>query len=513
MGVAPDRHLHSRYDPVREAKRFVESITVPSGAALIVVCEPGESYLAEPLRQRFPGARLLAIRYQTDLFLDSDSLWDSVWRPEALTSLDSFLFDCIPDDLLPLLGYVEWLPSGERWPQVASFVRETTRRFLELQKKILVTRTAFGPRWLKNMARNAMYARSTCILKPIDEPIFLAGAGPSLDKHLARINDNCRILAVSSSLVAFSGINTVPDICVATDGGFWALPYFKDLREETCVALPLEAAIPPAVLGRNRVSMLSYGSALEEAVLGACAITPVKARRNGTVTGTALELALDLTSNKVYGAGLDFAPAQCFSHVRNHRSEIDSRIVSNRLQPVATSLVRSELDISSLEMYAGWFEREAGRFNGRFSRLSPSGRILNGIPDSRDCFNPGADKSFSVKPKDTNGCIATGGLSQENKTEKLKKLAESLRVFFDVHSDPLLYRGDPGVSRKLIAPGLTLDFLQLAHFTGFLEILPLVERASEDASAAERIAGEARRISEDAEAFSNKIEAYANGIA
>lgn len=71
--------LHSAYNPQKEAERFSETIT--GSPKIIIITEPGESYLAPVLRNKFPHAKLIAIRYTDTYFLSSDKLWNSVWRP------------------------------------------------------------------------------------------------------------------------------------------------------------------------------------------------------------------------------------------------------------------------------------------------------------------------------------------------------------------------------------------------------------------------------------------------
>ena len=71
--------LHSAYNPQKEAERFCENIT--GNPKIILITEPGESYLVTPLRKKFPNTKIIAIRYTDTYFLDSDKLWDQVWRP------------------------------------------------------------------------------------------------------------------------------------------------------------------------------------------------------------------------------------------------------------------------------------------------------------------------------------------------------------------------------------------------------------------------------------------------
>jgi len=101
----PPFRLHSKYNPHKEAEQFVN--TIGGSPSIIVITEPGESYLAPALRSSFPHARLIAIRYTDDLFSDSDTFWDVVWRP-LQGNLPFFLLAYIPDELLGATRFLSW---------------------------------------------------------------------------------------------------------------------------------------------------------------------------------------------------------------------------------------------------------------------------------------------------------------------------------------------------------------------------------------------------------------------
>ena len=64
--------LHSAYNPFKEAERYLDSHNFTYAPLYIVVTEPGESYLAQTIKTRFPETKIIAIRYTTNLFRDSD---------------------------------------------------------------------------------------------------------------------------------------------------------------------------------------------------------------------------------------------------------------------------------------------------------------------------------------------------------------------------------------------------------------------------------------------------------
>ena len=68
--------LHSKYNPHKEAEQFAAAIEgYPS---VIVITEPGESYLAPVLKAKFPCTKCIAVRYSETLFSGFDNLWDAV---------------------------------------------------------------------------------------------------------------------------------------------------------------------------------------------------------------------------------------------------------------------------------------------------------------------------------------------------------------------------------------------------------------------------------------------------
>lgn len=371
--------LHSRYDPVKEAIRYIDQQDFPFRPAIIVITEPGESYLAEPLRSRFPGAALVAVRYQDSSFKDTDCLWDAVWRPGSRTALVSFLFNCVPDELLPVTSFLCWKPSDAVWPEMSRTVWEGISSMIRTQQSVMYTRSAFGSRWFLNMVKNCAQAEHLCFAPKTAKPVILAAAGPSLEKLFPLNNSGYYICAVSAASSCLAAHGCLPDVSIATDGGYWAMDHFRNLPTTVPVAFPLEAAIPERVLEGNPLIVLSYGSCLENLFLDSSGIVAEKACRNGTVSGTAALYALSHTASCVLAAGLDLAPTSSFSHARPNVADSAIDISTDRMRPLAGALYDKNRNYGALETYAGWFESRDATFRGRFFRLSSQGRPLAGI--------------------------------------------------------------------------------------------------------------------------------------
>lgn len=461
--------LHSRYDPLREAERYVEAVGFTFKPACIVVTEPGESWLAGVLRKKYPGAILIALRYDTERFAESDSSWDAVWRPGNSITVDSFLFNCISDEYLPLTVFLPWKPADQVWPEQSAAVWNGIASLIRLQKDIMYTRSHFGKRWLANSLKNLVALRTVIRPVTVNKPVFLALAGPSLEKQFPVDSGKFFVCGVSSSVSCLVRNGCAMDLCLATDGGYWALPLFRALDEGVTVAFPLEAAIPSRILERNPAILLDYGSALEKELFAIAGIVPESAKRNGTVAGTAARYLLDHSSSSVYAAGLDLRNSLSFPHARPHVGLSDMECKTGRLDPASHELFLRNRESASLDVYASWFSSRGASLSNRFFRLAPEGRPLEGIKTVSASDVPEAKRDGSaqnVKPE-----------RQELKDVRTRKaeLARFLEKFID-ELEGCMRLTDSQMKilqfgRVFSGNALYAELLQMISYTGYIGAL------------------------------------------
>ncbi len=344
--------IHSKYNPQREAQQFVN--TIKGSYSFFVVTEPGESYLAEPLRERFPDAVFIAIRYSSTLFYESDTLWDFVWRPR-FGSLPFFLLNHIPDERLSSTCFFSWKPSDRAFPEESTQVWNDIQTAISMIKQVMYTRSFFGKRWFKNTIKNAIYLKKPATLHFGTQDFLLTGAGPSLSEINPTLSNYLSTVTVSSafSALAYKGIK--PDLCISTDAGYWALRHFDRINPSIPIAFPFEAAIPSSILEHNYCIPLSYGSPLERELFQQSAFTILSAKENGTVMGTALELLLRHTHQHVFVAGLDLAATKGFSHVQPHNSTLFASQQINKVHSLTGTLAVQNFNTESLSVYRNWF--------------------------------------------------------------------------------------------------------------------------------------------------------------
>lgn len=386
----PSFRLHSKYNPHKEAQLFAD--TIEGFPSIIVITEPGESYLAPVLKAAFPCAKRIAVRYTDDLFTDSDRLWDAVWRPKS-GSLPFFLVAHVPDEKLSATRFLSWKAADKAFPDAAVTVWKGIRAAIDLLTSVMHTRSFFGKKWLQNTVYNAVRVEYPAAVSFGTQDFILAGAGPSLDELTAGQAAPYSIVAVTSAYRPLAARHITPALCIGTDAGYWALRLFDGMDRDVPIAFPLEAAVPAAIMERNPCIALSYGSPLEIAVCSAVGLRPLAARENGTVTGTACELLLTHTDRRIVLAGVDLAAGQGFSHAQSHSSMARVCAAADRMHPLAGMLVAQNFQTKSLEAYRQWFLQLPPEAAVRLSRAGRGGASIptikrvqlpeNHLPDGR----------------------------------------------------------------------------------------------------------------------------------
>ncbi len=377
--------LHSRYNPQAEAARYADVAVRLPNPAFIVVAEPGEGFLAEALRRKHPNALLCAVRYQDEFFTESDALWDCVWRPSSGASIETFLYNAIPDEAMPASVFIPWKAADAFWPDEAKAAWEAIGRFIRLEQSVMATRAAFGQRWLKNCVRNIAKAELPALLPKIDAPPLIVASGPQLEHFPAsffeEMTERFFVSALSSASAFLAARGALPDTIISTDGGYWAGRLFTKKLADVPVMFPLEANIPNFALEGGISVFLSYGGVLEEELFSLCRLSPFSARRNGTVSGTAADFFLRRADGNVYVAGLDLKSGKAFQHARPHPASPEKAASFYRLDPLESQAAGAAFS-SSLPLYRSWFEsmneEQANRLirlESRKGELGPLGKI------------------------------------------------------------------------------------------------------------------------------------------
>ena len=72
--------LHSHYDPVREAKRFIQNSIKDEKPSLILLLGAGIGYIVSAIRELYPSTKLIAVFYNIDIFNNHFAKKDLYWH-------------------------------------------------------------------------------------------------------------------------------------------------------------------------------------------------------------------------------------------------------------------------------------------------------------------------------------------------------------------------------------------------------------------------------------------------
>ena len=357
--IAEGFYLHSNYAPRKEAQRFVENLTIPYTPSAIIITEPALSYAADFLRNKFPELRIGVIRY-SDYFEKYNSKFDFVLNYFEHPDFEVYLESIFTEEELLTTLFISWTASAKVFPQEDKKVWTGIKAAMERSKTLLITRQYFEKKWFLNSCR---FIKNTSKLitfeGQIDKDILIISSGPSLIPFIDSIRQNQNkffIICLSSAISLCIKYQIKPDLCMTTDGGYWAGEHLKILsRESLPLAMPLEGYCSKNLLSELNILPLDYGDGISSDFISAAKLPAKKAIRNGTVSGTALLFAYNYGSRNIYLAGLDLACKTGFQHTQPNQLEINSSLSDNRIHTKTGRLTRSELTNGSLDIYRNWF--------------------------------------------------------------------------------------------------------------------------------------------------------------
>jgi hypothetical protein len=423
-----------------EAEKYIASLHLEKPYQYFILIEPALGYLAEALERRFPQAEFIILHCSA--FYSNEklrSLWPGdvenrvaikapSWNPSCKESLENFLDRNIGAAEPAEIRFIEWKPSvnayGKMCVDLAASTVDCIRRIAAGKNTV----RNFGRRWLRNALRNLPLLRNPVEFHAGMQPILICAAGPSLEDSLPAVAEWKQtrappfLIAVSSAAPALLYRQIIPDIIIAVDGGPWALLHLlesfrsmKNTDKRPVIVAALTASLPSQTEYWPTL-ILGDGSLWQELLLRSCGKLPFKNfPQRGTVSASALDLALLLTGGNIYFAGLDFSHRDIKTHAKPYAFDTIPESAASRLTPLYSLTFERETTISksgSLGIYAAWFKTHLNHAaSGRLYTMEPSPL---GIPQAelplKEESGKAAKITLTVKrgfsPPDKKNCAA-----------------------------------------------------------------------------------------------------------
>ena len=377
--------LHSKYRPQTEADRYINALTIRPDADCFIAVEPALGYIVQSLLCIRPESTVVVLHAESS-FRDAGVCPDvPAWYPDSGNTVQEFLEGAIPESAS--VQIIEWKPSATLFGDAyLGLVRECAE-FIRRAAASRRTAAAFGRRWVRNFFRSLTIIEKTLLYKAADVPVVITGSGPGLEAALPGIR-SCRegifLMAASSSLPALASGGIAPDLAIATDGGGWALLHMHACFRGASppapmkLAMGLTAAIPSQCASLPVLAM-SDGSLWQNIALNAAGIPSAYIPQRGTVTASALELAMVLSGGNIFLAGMDLSVRDIRSHARPYGFDHVFYGAASRFRPVYSQLFARSGDIQaggSYDVYAAWFNSRVASMPGRVFSLGASSAAL-----------------------------------------------------------------------------------------------------------------------------------------
>lgn len=354
--------LHSAYSPSQESKRFIDNLTLPFAPQIIILVEPAVSYLINNIREKYPDVKLGIIRFSNN-FDKYNSHADYVFYADGAVSLQTQLLNQLTEEELCSTFFVSWEPCAKAFPVQSRKTWQEIKTATEQARTILVTREYFEKKWLYNTCKFLSNNRKSFILKnKIDLPVVIVASGPSLNSKISFLRENQNkffIICLSSAISCLIKNGIIPDICLSTDGGYWAGEHLKSLKHQNIpLAVSTEGYCPSCILEKNFIIPLSYEDGFTKSVINKASFITMTAKRNGTVSGTALDFALQYSSKSIFFFGLDLAASKGFQHTQPNEIELNNASKDFRLASSEKRMSNASINGHSLQIYENWFTQK-----------------------------------------------------------------------------------------------------------------------------------------------------------
>lgn len=351
-----NRFLYSRFDPSKNA-RLTAAQTIIQPETLVLCISPLLGYGLEVLLDNLnPSSYILALECDENLMavsaphinqniLDHPSFkyirTSSIERVlETIDQLNAGPFRrCIRIDLSGGAALY-----GELYGKIVSHIDEYISRYWRNH----LTLMKLGRNYARNLLRNCTLLADSFRI-PEDSsslPVFVAGAGPSLDDSISFIRTHRKsffLLAVDTALKTLNDAHIKPDAIILVESQFWIekafigfagsnIPVYADMTARTNA---ITATGGPIHFFFSEYADTRFVKRFLKAEIAPLVIPPL-----GSVGLVALFLArlIAKKNTNVYFSGLDFSYGKQFTHSKGAPSVSEIMNTSTRFFPAGNAM-------------------------------------------------------------------------------------------------------------------------------------------------------------------------------
>lgn len=333
------RNLYSKYNPINSCDRYLNNITWKENT-IYFIPSPLLGYGLDIILNRIPKSSTL-IKVEIDPLLykisnNRDSLNLVIKGFHFIETLDNIDFSKYKRcELLKLNG--GYTIYKDKYDKLFHILLNNHHNYW----KNRLTSTKLGQLWISNTLKNLKElhrAKPISMLKT-NKPVIVVGAGESVEEILDLIkkhNKKLFILCVDTALQILLEVGIVPDAVLALETQFYNLPDFygaKDLQLDLIYDISSYPGVLKNLKGNRYYTATKFSNSellkklLDEKVINE--FLPAL----GSVGITAIYIALQITNNNIFMAGLDFLYTLGKTHSKGSPYHLSSIINWGKLNP------------------------------------------------------------------------------------------------------------------------------------------------------------------------------------
>ena len=403
-------YIHSKFDPQREADRYVNS-EISREAGLVVFAGFGLAYHIERFLDQYPEKEVLVIEPDRTFFVFSLSCRD---LSKIITSERvQFLIGTKPEDCSVVLEKfpgktVQLVKLRSIYNKDQVFYDDLDkyiRNYISRKEINLSTLKRFGKLWVRNLSANAGQLSQSPGIFTLENtlaefPALLIAAGPSLDRikdHLKELQKKFLIISVDTALRACLEAGVEPDFTVVVDPQYWNSRHLDRCVAENTILLSETSTYPSVfrqIVGKTFLCSSSFplGLYMEDK-------TEIKGKlkAGGSVATAAWDFCRKLSIQNIWCAGLDLGFPDKQTHCKGSFFEQRAHWLSERRTPSETFSWHALIDAGltkiesnsgnvtwtdkRMSVYSRWFEEQMSYYkNIETWNLSDEGIKIEGMP-------------------------------------------------------------------------------------------------------------------------------------
>ncbi|NLJ87382.1 MAG: motility associated factor glycosyltransferase family protein [Epulopiscium sp.] len=234
-------YLHSKYSPIKEAKRFVEKIEDYNIKTVFIIYGMGLGYhIMELMKYLHKDNPLIIIEPDEEIFCKSFSIldWTKILNRDKtcfFTGTDRKAFNIVLGEFIDIsnadnIQFLCFSQYDRLYPEFLNIVVEEINNYISLFTISKNTRKHFWDKYNENFFNNLSSILMNYSINDLkgsfkNVPAFIVSAGPSLDKNikeLRNVKDKGIIFSGGRTLGALIKNNITPNFVVSMDPGIEA---------------------------------------------------------------------------------------------------------------------------------------------------------------------------------------------------------------------------------------------------------------------------------------------------